>query len=185
MSRLLENEIRGALSRAAAYASGLHLAGETFHIPARHAAASVRLPEGSSVFRAPEAELFGSPLIQNGRMVRGWLLFDFSDAFYDALVRRVLKTLPAADHAPQEHAVNRMLVLSRHGGSGCPRVPSVQRALLLCILAHQSRAAYARAARAAETMLHPVVPYERPALLAACGELGDACARLLYAAAQR
>ncbi len=183
MSQTLENEIRSALSASVVFSDGTHPSAASFCIPARHAAASLRPPSGTGASCAHTAEFHGAPLLQDTRMAGGWMLFDLSAAFYDALVLRALETLPAADCAAQDHAINRMLVLSRHGGGGCPRVSAPQRALLLCVLAHQSGAAYARAARAAENMLHSVPPRERPALAETCGALGGACARLLSAAA--
>lgn len=181
MSRTLENEIRGALS-SAALSAGVCLPAAAFRIPARGADAGARLPDGATLSREPEAVLFGAPLVKRTRVTGGWLLVDFSGAFYDALALQALETIPAVQDAAQEHAVNRMLVLSRHGGSGCPRVVSLQRALLLCTLAHQGGAACARAERAAETMLHAVPPRERPALIETCGALGGACAKLLSSA---
>jgi len=182
MSQTLENEIRSALSVSVVFSDGMHPPAASFCIPARHAAASLRPPSGAAVSRVHAAEFHGAPLLQGTRIAGEWMLFDFSGAFYDALVQRTLETLPAADCTTQDHAINRMLVLSRHGGSGCPRVPAQQRTLLLCMLAHQSAAAYARAAHAAERMLHSIPPRERPALMEACGALGSACARLLSAA---
>jgi len=182
MSQTLENEIRSALSASVVFPDGTHPSDAAFCMPARHAAASLRPPPGTLASCAPAAGFHGAPLLQDARMAGGWMLFDFSGAFYDALTQRALETLPAAGYAMQDHAINRMFVLSRHGGGGCPRVPSVQRALLLCVLAHQSAAAYARAAHAVKSMLYSVPPRERPALMETCGALGGACARLLSAA---
>lgn len=177
-----ESEIRAAIAGTLSRASGLCFDPGGVHIPARHAAASVHLPIGPAAFAVSPADfpaLFGAPLVSGCRTVNGWLLLDFTDLFYDALVRRTIKSLPDADFGIRDPAINRMLVLARHGGSGCPRVPSLQRALLLALSAQKSAAAFRRASRAAETMLHALSPRERPALLDKCGALGNALARLL------
>jgi len=123
--------------------------------------------------------LYGAPLIGQVRVVNGWLLFDFSPAFCSALVDEINRTLPAPDATNETHAQNRMRVLARHDGSGCPDVPAFYRALVLSLVAHESLAAYRRAEHAAQTLFHTISPRIRPALLSRCGAFGGALWRLL------
>ncbi len=185
MTNAICTDLRRALADALAGALEIPFDAEAVRMPARRAAASIRPPEGTDISRIRADAfpfLFGAPPVSAVRTANGWLLLDFSDSFYDAFVRRACETLPAVRFEGSDHAVNRMLVLSRHGGAGCPRVPSVQRALLLAVCAGESAAAYRKAAHALETMLLSVPPRERPALILVCGAFGNAAARLLSAA---
>jgi len=152
------------------------------HLPARDAHASVHLPgdiQEQAAVSLDFGSLYGAPLVDSLRVVNGWLLFDFSAAFFSALVDEINRTQPAPERTDETLAENRMYVLSRHEGSGCPDHPALHRALLLSIVAHESKAAYARAERAALTLFHTIPPRERPALLSRCGALGGAMLRLL------
>jgi hypothetical protein len=184
MNNAPESEIRTCLAEAASGSFGCRFDASRVHLPARHAAASLRLLNGTpdSPVQTISARLYGVELIESCRIVNGWLLFELSQTFYDALTERVIAELqpPASDLG--RHALNRMLVLARHEGAGCPDEPALRRALLLCVCAGQSRASLMRAERAAQTMFHAIEPKERPALLKQSGALGKACARLLYVA---
>ena len=185
MVNRFENEIRLRLAEAASGAYSCRFDGARVHLPARHAAASLRLPNGTpdAPAQAVSARLYGVELVESCRVVNGWLLFDLTREFYNALTAQVNAELPPPESDLGRHAVNRMLVLARHGGTGCPDIPALQRALLLCVCAGKSRASLLPAERAALTMFHVVEPNERPALLERSGALGSACARLLYWAA--
>ncbi len=185
MSHALDSEIRSAIAETLSRETGACFDANGVHLPSRDSAASVHLPYclsrrsfSAGIFPA----LYGAPLVSDCRTVGGWLLTDFSDSFYDALVGRVRAVLPAAYEGAESHAINQLASLARHGGSGCPRVPSLQRALLLSLAAQKSPGAYARAYRACEAMLHPVPPRERPALIGQSGALADALAKLLFSA---
>jgi hypothetical protein len=152
------------------------------HMPARDAHASLRLPAGTpaqAVLALDFGSLYGATLVDFVRVVNGWLLFDFSPVFFSALVEQINRMLPAPDHASETLAENRMYVLSRHEGSGCPDHPAFHRALICALVAHQSKAACARAETAALALFHSIPPRERPALLSRCGALGGAMLRLL------
>lgn len=186
MVNSFENEIRFRLAEAASAAYSCRFDGARVHLPARHAAASLRLPNGAPPF-LPEtvsARLYGTEMIESCRVVNGWLLFNLSDAFYNALTEQVNAELPPPASDLGRHAINRMLVLARHGGTGCPNIPALQRALLLCVCAGKSRSALEQAERAVCSMFRSVPPKERPALLEQSGALGSACSRLLYHAAE-
>lgn len=177
-----DSEIRACLAEALTRALGAAVDARRIHIPARHADASVYLPRGSEPARALGADygdLWGAPLVSGVRLEHGWLLISFSDVFFSALVERINAALPLPRQDGGSHAVNRMLVLARHGGEGCPPVPAMRRALLEALLAHKSPAACRKAARAAETLFHSIPPRERPALLEQSGGYARALARLL------
>jgi len=185
MSHALDSEIRAAIAGALSGETGVFFDADDVHLPSRVSAASVHIPgrlpaRGFSAAIFPA--LFGAPLATACRMRGGWLLIDFSDSFYDALVARVHAVLPPASGIMETHAINRLSALARHGGSGCPRVPSFQRALLLSLSAQKSPGAYTRASRACEAMVRSIPPRERPALIGQSGALADAMARLLSAA---
>ena len=154
-------------------------------LPSREANASVRPPQGIDTAPALSASfgsLYGAPLLAGIREVNGWLLLDFSPAFFDALVQRINASIPLPPEDGGDYALNRMLALARHGGSGCPDHPAFHRALLLGIAAFESRAAAFRAAQAAVALFRAVPPRLRPELLSRSGALGSALARLLASA---
>ncbi len=185
MKHTLDREICSIIADALSRETGAEFDAGGVHLPSRNSAASVHIP-----YRLPMRKFsadifpsaFGVPLVSSCRTVDSWLLIDFCDSFYDALVERVCAMLPAADADTESHVVNKLNALARHDGSGCPRVPSFQRALLLSLAAQKGLGAHALAYRACETMLHSVPPRERPALLEQSGALGDALSRLLYSA---
>ena len=152
------------------------------HLPARDAHASVHLPQGADAAALAALDfglLYGAQLVSSVREVNGWLLFTFSSAFFSALVDEIHRLLPAPESAFDSLAQNRMYVLSRHGGTGCPDHDAFHRALILATVAHESKAALARAEQAALTLFHTIPPRIRPALLSRCGALGGAILRLL------
>ena len=176
-----ESEIRAQILRVLGGAALLPPAARV-HLPARDAHASIRLPAGTSaqaVLALDFGALYGAQLVSSLRVVNGWLLFDFSPDFFCALVERVNQTLPLPSSDEGNHAINRMLSLQRHSGSGCPDHPAFHRALLLAVVASASSAARQKAERAAETLFHTIAPKDRPPLLPSCGALGGALARLL------
>ncbi len=185
MAEPFDSEIRARMAEALGSAFGMLIDARRIHLPARAADASFRPPQGaspSSVQPADIGALYGVPLVEQIRIVNGWQLFTFSGAFFDALTARVNEKLPLPAHDGGVYAVNRMLALARHGGSGCPDLPAARRALLLAVSAHESRAAYRRATQAALMLFHNVPTRERGALLSESGSLGGALARLLFAA---
>lgn len=186
MNNAPESEIRSSLAEAVSRAAGLPFDASDVHLPARHAAASLRLPSGAAPFppEAVSARLYGVEMIESCRVVNGWLLFDLSDAFYNSLTEHVLVAYPPPESDLGRYAVNRMLVLARHGGTGCPNIPALQRALLLCVCAGKNRSSLEQAERAVRSMFRSIPPKERPALLEQSGALGNACARLLFQAAK-
>lgn len=185
MVHRIENEIRFSLAEAASGAFSCRFDGARVHLPARHAAASLRLPNGSpdSPARAISARLYGAELVESCRVVNGWLLFELTREFYGALTEHVNAELPPPASDLGRYAINRMLVLARHEGTGCPNIAALQRALLLCVCAGKSRSALEQAERAICSMFHSVPPKERPALFEQSGALGKACARMLSDAA--
>jgi hypothetical protein len=187
MMQAFNSEIRTALSAALGSSLGAPFSGRSVRMPARQADASAHLPRGADAAPALCADygsLYGAPLVRRVRLVSGWLLFDFTGAFFGALVSRVNAALPLPADDGGLHAVNRMLALARHGGEGCPDSPVLRRALLEAVCAGESPAARSRADRAAETLFHSFPPRERPSRMQECGALGGALARLLYAAAR-
>ncbi|MCE5190040.1 MAG: hypothetical protein LLF75_12790 [Eubacteriales bacterium] len=177
-----DREIRTQIAAALSGALGVAVETRSVRLPARQSDAGVSIPHGCDGARAQRADfgsLWGAPLVSSVHPFNGWLLFTFSDAFFDSLVARINASLPLPENDGGSRAVNRMLALGRHGGEGCPSVPALKRALLEALQAGRSPAAYRRAARAVETMFHTVPPRERPAILPRSGALGNALARLL------
>ncbi len=151
---------------------------ENVRIPARSAACDCYLPNASGVTPACFGMLLGVPLVASVRAENSRLLLDLTDAFYDACVLCVNETLPLPSCDYGDHALNRMLCLSRREGDGCPRSSPVQRALWLCAGATRSPATARQAGRAFLTMLHKTPTPQRQAQLHACGAVAAACARL-------
>lgn len=178
-----DNEVRAGLAEALGAVLGVAFDARRIRLPARHADASVYLPrevEPDRALHLNDVSFWGVALVSCVRLENGWLLISFSDAFFSALIERINAALPLPQHDGGKHAINRMLALARHGGEGCPPVPAMKRALLEALFAHNSSAAYRKAARAAETLLSAVLPRKRPALLDQSGALGGAIARLLF-----
>ena len=177
-----ESEIRVQLVRVLGGALRQAPEAAQIRLPARDAHASFRPPQGADA-RALAAldfgTLYGAPLLQSVRVVNGWLLFDFSPAFCSALVDHINRTLPEPEHKDETHAENRMRVLTRHSGEGCPDSPVFRRALVLALVSGESPAAYRRAERAAQALFHTIPPRERVSLLPRCGALSGALWRLL------
>jgi len=177
-----ESEIRAQIVRVLGGALQNAPAASRIRMPARDAHASVHPPVDAdlpSLAALDFGTLYGEKLVDSVRVVNGWLLFDFSPAFFSALVDEINRALPAPERANETLAQNRMYVLSRHEGSGCPDHPAFHRALVHALVAHESKAAYARAETAALTLFHSIPTQERPALLSRCGALGGAMLRLL------
>ena len=177
-----ESEIRAQLVRVLSGTLRDSPDARRFRLPARAAHISFRPSHG--VDPVPLAtldfgSLYGAPLVEQARVVNGWLLFDLSPAFFSALVDEINRSCPAPETAHDTHVENRMRLVSRHAGTGCPDLPPFHRALMLALAAHESRAAYGRAEHAARSLFHEIPPRERPALLSQCGALGGAMLRLL------
>lgn len=149
-------------------------------IPARRAACDCYLPDATELPLTAErfGTLFGVPLVASVTVRNGRAYFELTDAFYSACVALTNSALPlpACDYG--DYALNRMLSLARQGGVGCPEVPSVQRALLLCTGAPRSRSLVDQAGQAFLAMLRAITPQRRQALRADCGAVAAACARL-------
>jgi len=182
MESSFDNDMKAALAEALGSALGLVVDAGKIHLPARAAHASYRPPQGvapDAAITCDYGSLYGAPLVSQVRLVNGWLLFDFSPDFFCALVERVNQTLPLPSSDAGNHAINRMLALARHSGSGCPPFDCFHRALLLAVSAKGSRAAFQKAERAAKTLFHTIPPKNRAPLFPSCGALGGALARLL------
>lgn len=185
MKSRFESEIRGALIGVLNSTLATALDPKRIHLPAREAHASVRPPQGTdceALLLLDYGMLYGAPLVKSVRCVNGWLLFDFSPAFFSALVGEINATIPEPDTFGETHAENRMRVLARHDGSGCPDLPALQNALIVAITAHESPAVYRRAAANAQSLFHAIPPRDRLALVSQCGALGGALWRLLAVA---
>ncbi len=184
MASSFDSKIRACLAGALSGALETAIDARKIHLPARTADASVRPPyeiDPAPALAVNFGSLYGAPLVKSIRVENGWLLFEFSAAFYSALVQRVNETIPIPINDDGSHAVNRMLSLARHGGSGCPDHFSFHRALLLGVLAHNSDSAHVKAQRAAESLFRTISLRDQCALLPDCGALGSALARLLAA----
>ncbi len=179
-----ESEIRARIAETLGTALENPLPARSIHLPARNAHASVHPQRDGKIDRLlalDYSSLYGAKLVETTRVVNGWLLLDFTPAFFSALVDEINSSLPAPDASGETHAQNRMQALSRHGGMGCPEIPSFYRALILALTAHESTAAYQKAERAALTLFHETPARDRPALLRQCGPFGGALLRLLNA----
>lgn len=177
-----ESEIRTQIVSVLGGALGQTPEAARIRLPAKLAHASFRPPIGADLNALAALDfgaLYGAPLVSSVRVVNGWLLFDFSPAFFSALVDEINRSLPAPDTTDETHAQNRMRVLARHEGTGCPDFPAFHRALVLSLVAHESPAAYRKAEHAAKTLFHTFAPRERAALFSHCGALGGALWRLL------
>ena len=177
-----ESEIRAQLARVLSGALRQSPEPAQIRLPARDAHASFHPPQGvdaSTLTTEDFGLLYGAPLLERVRLVNGWLLFDVSPAFCSALVDHICRTLPEPEPKDETPAINRMRVLARHGGAGCPDIPALQRALILSLVAHESPAAYRRAEAAAITLFHTIPPRDRMEPLSRCGALGGALWRML------
>ncbi len=177
-----ESEIRAQIVRVLGGALGQTPEAARIRLPAKMAHASFRPPMGTDVNALAALDfgaLYSAPLVDSVRVVNGWLLFDFTTAFFNALVDEINRSLPEPDTTGETHAQNRMRVLARHEGTGCPDVTALHRALVLSLVAHESPAAYRRTEHAAKTLFHTIAPRERAALFSHCGALGGALWRLL------
>ena len=181
MTSPYESEIRAQITRALSAAQTGAVVSRV-HLPARDAHASVHVPAGMdapALLAIDYGSLYGAPLVSSVRLVNGWLLFTFTPEFFSALVDDINSTLPLQDEKIETYAENRMRVLARHEGLGCPDKAAFHRALALALVANESAAACKRAERAALTLFHAIPPRERPALIARCGAFGGAMLRLL------
>jgi hypothetical protein len=177
-----ENDIRSHLAAVLSGAFGQPPDALRIRLPARTAHASFRPPLGADAEKLTTLDfgsLYGAPLVSDVRMVNGWILFDFSPAFFSALSQKICHALPVPDFSTETHAENRMRVLSRHEGAVCPDESVFHHALIMAVVAHESPPAYRRAERAALTLFHTIAPQERSALFSRCGALGGALWRLL------
>ena len=118
--------VRNALSAGVCRLFGTDVPPNAFHLPAKNAPASVFLPENAqkALPLAVAADAFppvlGVPIVERMRLDGGFLLLFFQNAFYDALVSYIRTALPKPENDCERLALNRMMALSRKGGSGCP-----------------------------------------------------------------
>ncbi len=181
----MTQQIARALSKPLSAVFQAELPPERVRLPAFRAHASLHIPRGCSAEHLTADDfppLYDAPLVDSLAIENDWLLFYFSDAFFDALVSHIRMTLPPAADDLGEHAINRMRALSRHDGDGCPREDAFQYALLRGLCAKNSPAAFSRACRDAEALFWSIPPRKRPSLSAQCGAYGDAMARLIHQA---
>ncbi len=147
-------------------------------IPARHAACSIYAPEIIAVLPDAFPAMLGVPAVRTVTPKNGWLLFAFTDAFYDACVLETCAALPEPTEDGGSYALNRMLTLARQAGEGCPHNADIQRALWLMLGAAYGHTSADEAARAVLRMLHPLPPQVRMEARRTCGGVASACARL-------
>ena len=163
---------------------GIEVPPSRVKMPARGAEAGVAVSSGIAAEKlaAPSGESFpavcGVSAIDAVRYENGWLLFTVSEAFFQAIIDST-KMLPLPADDGEKLALNRLLALRRHRGTGCPDRETVREALWLCACAAEGRSAVSRAEKAVLSMFDGVVPKERPALYDLCGETADAACRLL------
>lgn len=140
--------------------------------------------------------LFCAPLLERVDSHGGHLLFVLTHAFYDNMLRVLLRELPASGPlatgpkraSPLAYAQRRMWMLARKaaGEPACPPSAPVQRALLLTAGissdALKPQALRLRAQEAIDallTMTKATPPFERPRLERDCAFVGEAAARML------
>lgn len=184
--------LRESIARGVSLALGREIGPERVRVPARGAEAGLALwePADLAAWHArgetvTPSELFnavcGADAILSLREENGWLLFGLSDAFYDALIAWA-RELPLPKDDMGSLALNRMLVLKRHGGVGCPHAGSIRNALWLTACAYEGLTALSRAEEALLSMWDGIVPAERAEIMNGCGEMADAACRLLCGA---
>lgn len=135
---------------------------------------------------------YGEPLIDSIFCSRGHLCFVLTKRFYNAAVKRVIASYPLPPLIPNpsgaaQYACDRMLMLARKSGSGCPDNPPARRALWLAFgipeAAGCPRRLRSRLNEAAEALLafpRSVAPRMRPHLANESGEAAGCAARLLW-----
>lgn len=135
---------------------------------------------------------YGEPLIDTILCTGGHLCFVLTKRFYNAAVKRVIASYPFPPLIPNpsgtaQYACDRMLMLARKGGSGCPDNPLARRALWLAFGIPEAavcpRRLRSRLNEAAEALLafpRSVAPKMRPHLANESGEAADCAARLLW-----
>ena len=121
------------------------------------------------------------PEVAGIREKNGWLLMDLSPQFYDSAVRSLAETEGRV--VTETYCYQKMRMLTRYPGKGCPCNRDVQRALLLALVASEepSGAHLEQAERALLTMAYPTEPEKRTELLSCCGDVARAAINLLYA----
>lgn len=183
--------VRSALAEGLTAALHISIQPEQIRLPARGADAgcSAALRHGADAEAWANTlntaldlfpEVLGAPLLARVTSENGWLLFFLHGDLFSAAVAAY-----AADELPEDHEhypLHRLRMLARHPSCGCPDDPAVQRALLYALAADESPTAAnrARAEHALLTMAHHLPPAKRQALLARCGDVARAAARLLY-----
>ncbi len=120
--------------------------------------------------------LDGVPLLGDVTERGGWLLLDFSDAWWERLCA-LAKALPMADGGGG-YLENRLRMLVRHGDAPCPIDATVRRVLWLAWLAHDAGGFSAETGRAVLTMTHHLTGMQRVRLEHGCGGVAAAILHL-------
>ncbi len=148
----------------------------------------------AAIQKAEAAEkqlLLGTAAFDRIEAENGHILFSLTKAAYSALAEAVIADcpmppMPAETETPLSYAAARMRMLARQEAKGCPEDAAVQRALWqafriaeegISLGERKNRAEFA--AQQLLSMAHHIPPRERQTLLAACGSVGAAAARLL------
>lgn len=154
-----ESEIRTQIVSVLGGALGQTPEAARIRLPAKMAHASFRPPMGADVDALAALDfgaLYGAPLVDSVRVVNGWLLFDFSPAFFSAMVDEINCSSPRRTQPTKP---------TRKTACGCSRgkkervVPghhAFHRALVLALVAHESPTAYRKAEHAAKTLFHTI-----------------------------
>lgn len=178
--------VRNALSRGVCAVCGAKIEPEMIHLPARSAPASAYVPERARIpsLWCNRAESFGTvlgvPLLGQIAVDGSFLLFDFSEAFYDAVIACIREKLPAPESDCGQLALNRMISLSRRGGFGCPDDPQARAVLWQAVCLFERPGGRREAERALIAYPARCTPRQRQQLLAQSGAFADAAARILY-----
>lgn len=188
MEITLVKAVQQALCTGLNECSHARLTAEQIHLCPRAAAASCYVGEDAKAFakQYQDGQGLAFPMVRNVPLVaevwecNDWLLFAFTDAFYDAAVEELAKLLPYPTDDAGNYAENRMLALARKPQMGVARESSVQRALWLAVCMTARPSLRDAAERALLTMGAALAPKARMELLRRCGSVGDAAARLLH-----
>lgn len=155
---------------------------EQIRLPGKRYAAGFYDPEGRLPDDCAGGELLGVPLVQAVVHQGNWACFTLTDVFYARCVAYVQERLPLPEEDGNCFILNRMLALSRKGGTGCgcPPEGKVQRALWLLLGGEESPAIRRAGEEAFLSMTLHLPPRNRQALLNECGDMADACARMIW-----
>lgn len=161
---------------------------ERVHMPSREAHASCMLPGVDA--RAVQERLAsdgyaGFPLVWGVAPIaqvwvkNGWLLFQFTQELFAAMVRQLAGTWPAPEGDHGDLALNGMLRLARQPGEGCP-VPEMQQYLLelICLPEHATANRLVECGRRFMALWDGTLPKDRATKKKQCGSAADAAARI-------